>query len=136
MKSIRLRCAATLVSMMALCAVPNVVSLGTLKEISTPYVGFYNCESLRIGNRDFTEQADATLELGADGEGKVRYKNAFGKEQTVSFTYVYDAEKGVLTAEIPDGKQKKKVHVPFEKGESVFSENLSGRAFFAKFTRK
>ncbi len=131
-----MHCAAALVSLMALCAVPNVVSLGTLKEISTPYVGFYDCESLRIGNRDFTEQAEATLELTADGKAVLRYKNVFGKEQTLSFDYAYDVEKGVLTAEIPDGREKKKVHVPLEKGKIVFSENLSGKAFFAKFSRK
>ncbi len=136
MKSIRLYCATALVSLLSVFGKPNVISLGTLKEISTPYVGYYTCEVLRIGNRDFTDESKATLELLTDGTATLRYKNMFGKEKSVEIPYTFDTKKNIITATVPDGRSEKVVQAKYENGEIILSENLSGKPFFAKFTRK
>lgn len=136
MKKIRLYCASALVSLLSIFGKVNVLSLGTLKEISTPYIGYYSCETLRIGNRDFTDESKATLELSTDGTATLRYKNMFGKEQSVEIPYTFDMEKNIITATVPDGRSEKVVQAKYEKGEIILTENLSGKAFFAKFTKK
>ena len=40
MKKIKLYCASMLISAMALFASPSVLSMGTLKELAVPYVGY------------------------------------------------------------------------------------------------
>ena len=136
MKKIRLYCASALVSLLSIFGNANVLSLGTLKEISTPYIGYYSCETLRIGNRDFTDESKATLELSSDGMAVLRYRNAFGKTQSLEMPYTFDSEKNIIMATVPDGASKKIVQAKYEKGGIIVSENLSGKAFFAKFTKK
>lgn len=136
MKSIKLHCAAALVGLTALISAPNVLRLGTLKEFAKPFVGEYTCENLQIGDRDFTKQLEATLEIDADGTCTLRWKNVFGKEQTKSFPYEYEREKERLLLTVPEGRGEKKISLRLEKGEVLVAENLSGRALIAKFSRK
>ena len=134
MKRIRLYCA-SLLAFVGLLAMPNVLTLGTLKEISTPYIGYYQCESLRIGGINFPADS-VRLELGSEGVATLYWKIPLGKEQSFSCSYSYDEEKGVLTMEVPEGKEKKIFKIPFKNGQIIVAESLSGKAFFAKFTRK
>ncbi|MBQ2740720.1 MAG: hypothetical protein IJF39_03760 [Clostridia bacterium] len=135
MKRIRLYCASALVSLLTLFSVPNVLQLGTLKEISTPYVGYYQCETLRIGGRDYAGDVNARLEVGTE-EMTLIWKAPLIGEQRLSFPYEYDESAQSFFLTVPDGKGEKRVRMTYEKGELTLSENLSGKAFFARFSRK
>ena len=136
MGKIKLRCAAALVAATALFSTPSVLQLGTLREFSAPYVGEYRCETLRIGGIDLLKDFDVRLELSGEGMMTIVWKNLFAKEQSVSVPYVLDEKSGLVTVTVPDGKGEKKIRFSLDSGEIVISENLSGKAFFAKFTRK
>ena len=136
MKSIKLRCASALAALMALFSVPSVLRLGLLKDFAKPFVGEYACESIQIGNRDFTKQLEAKLEIGGDGNSVFRWKNVFGKEQSKSFPYEYDEERQALILLVPEGRGEKRVALRLEKGEVLIAESLSGRALIARFSRK
>ena len=136
MKKLKLRCAAALVAATALFSTPSVLRLGTLKEFTTPYTGEYRCEILRIGQMDFVKDLDVRLELSEDGRLSVRWKNVFAKEQSTSFPYEYDPSSGYVTVTVPDGKSEKQVRFLLDSGEIVIAETLSGKAFFAEFSRK
>ncbi len=110
--------------------------MGTLREFSAPYTGEYRCEVLRIGSLDLLKDFDVRLELSGDGTLNLRWKNLFGKDQSFSHPYEYDEKTGLVTVAVPDGKSEKKIRFLLDAGEIVLSETLSGKAFFAKFTRK
>jgi hypothetical protein len=135
MKGIRLYCATALVSLLAFCSTPSVLGLGTLKEISTPYVGYYQCKTLRIGSKDFADTLNARLEVRSDGTLTLIWRSLFGTEQTMQFAYEYDEKAQAFFLTVPDGKGKKRVCMPYEKGSITLSENLSGKAFFIEFTQ-
>lgn len=136
MGKIKLRCAAALVAATALFSTPSVLRLGTLREFVTPYVGEYRCEVLRLGGLDLLKDFDVCIELSGEGSLSLRWKNFFSKEQSMSFPYEYDLQTGFVTVTVPDGKSEKKLRFSLEAGEIIISETLSGKAFFAKFTRK
>ena len=131
----KMYCAAALVSMMVLFSTPSVLALGTLKELSTPYVGEYRCTQLRIGKREFPTDG-VRLELSGDGEAKLWWKNALGKEQSCVYTYVYDEPSGELLVTVPIGKEEKIFKIFYESGEIIIAESLTGKGFFAKFSKK
>ena len=135
MKKIKLYCASMVISAIALLSSPNVLSLGTLKEMAVPYVGEYRCEQLRIGNTELPTDG-VRLELGANGEAIIYWKTAFGKEQSHSYLYSYNETEKSFHISISMGKEQKTFKVPYQNGELIFSETLSGKAFFAKFTKK
>ena len=134
-KRIRLYCASALVSLLTIFSAPSVLQLGTLKEISTPYLGYYQCDTLRIGEKDFADEVNARLEVG-DKVLTLVWKLPFGGEKSRSFPYEYDEETGSFFLTVPDGRGEKRVRMSYEKGEITMRENLLGRAFFARFTRK
>ena len=72
----------------------------------------------------------------AKGMMTIVWKNLFAREQSVSVPYALDEKSGLVTVTVPDGKGEKKIRFSLDSGEIVISENLSGKAFFAKFTRK
>ena len=135
MKRIRLYCASALVSLLTLFSAPSVLQLGTLKEISTPYVGFYQCKTLRIGSRDFADELNARLEVRSDGTLSIFWRSLFGAEQTMQFPYEYDESTQSFFLTVPDGRGEKRVRMPYEKGSITLSETLSGKAFFVEFSR-
>ena len=136
MKSIKLRCATTFVALTALFSAPNVLQLGTLKQLTTPYIGYYRCETLRIGSHELLNGDDVRLQLGDDGQMTLTWENAFGKKKFMSFPYEYNQETGVLTLTIKEYGGEKRWDIPFNDGEIIISETLNGKAFFAKFSRK
>ena len=136
MGKIKLRCAAALVAATALFSTPSVLRLGTLREFVTPYVGEYRCEVLRLGGLDLLKDFDVRMELSSDGVLSLRWKSFFAKEQSIAFPYEYDLQTGYVTITVPDGKLEKKLRFSLDSGEIIISETLSGKAFFAKFTRK
>ena len=136
MGKIKLRCAAALVAATALFSSPSVLSLGTLREFAAPYKGEYRCEVLRIGGIDLLKDFDVRLELSGEGTLNLRWKNLFAKEQSYSVPYEYDGTTGLVTVTVPDGKSEKKIRFMLDAGEIVLSETLSGKAFYAKFSRK
>ena len=135
MKKIKLYCASMLISAMALFASPSVLSMGTLKELAVPYVGYYRCEQLRIGNTELPTDG-VRLELSGSGEAIIYWKTALGKEQSRSYQYSYNDAEKTFYISIPIAKEQKIFKVPYQNGEVIFSETLSGKAFFAKFTKK
>lgn len=135
MKRIRLYCATALVSLCTIFSVPSVLRLGTLKEISTPYVGYYQCETLRIGSKDYADTVNARLEVRSDGTLSLVWRSVFGVEQTMEFPYEYDEKTQAFFLTVPDGKGEKRVRMSYEKGSITLAETLSGRAFFVEFTR-
>ena len=128
-------CATALVSLLTLFSVPSVLRLGTLKEISTPYVGFYQCKTLRVGNRDFADEVKARLEVRSDGTLSLAWRSFFGTEQTMQFPYEYDEKLQAFFLTVPDGKGEKRVRMQYEKGSITLSETLSGKAFFVEFSQ-
>ena len=134
-KRIRLYCASALVSLLTIFSTPSVLQLGTLKEISTPYVGYYQCKTLRIGGKDYADEANARMEVRSDGTLSIFWRSPFGAEQTVQFPYEYDEKEQAFYLTVPNGKGERRMRLPYEKGSIILSENLSGRAFYIEFTQ-
>ena len=131
-----MHCAAALIAMTAFLSMPNVLRLGTLKEVSAPYVGFYKCETLRIGSKDFANEADARIEIDGEGQLTLTWKTLLGGEQSLTFPYEYDEKGQAFIVAVPDGKSQRKIKLSFIDGALTVSETLSGKALFAKFSRK
>jgi hypothetical protein len=76
------------------------------------------------------------LELDGNGRATVYWKNLRGKTQSYACAYEFNEEARMLIATVFVGKEEKNFKVPYENGEITLSETLSGKAFFAKFSKK
>lgn len=108
--------------------------MGSLKDISKPYTGMYECENLSIGGRDMTDSFESvTLELKGDGKFLLQYRTAAGKEGDYEGEYTLDEERSEITFSSKMGARQKSFTFPYERGTVRIDYNLMGRLLHAEF---
>ena len=100
MKTIKLRSSLLVGICVLLAAFSNFFALknSSLKEISKPYFGIYECERARLGDKDLLlEYAKLTLELRRGGVFTLHYCEKNGREGELQGRYSYDEKTQTIT---------------------------------------
>ena len=120
------------VFLLAGCETEN---LSSLKDISRPYTGVYECEKISLGDRDMTDKFEKlTLELKPDGTFTAAYETAEGRQGSYSGAYALDTEKGEIVLSAKQGTRTGSFTFPYEKGTIVIDRNLFGTPLHAEFS--
>lgn len=113
----------------------NVSEMSTLSDLSKPYVGFYECEQIQLGNEDMTERFDyIRLELSYGGEFSLTYKSKEGNEGGYGGTYSADTGAHKITLNANVGQMRKSFTFPMENGKIYADYMLRGKLLHAIFS--
>ena len=125
-------CAGLAVLMLVLPACGN----GSLKDITKPYLGEYECKSATLGEKDYAQDFSfIRLELKKDDEFTLYYSAKNGKKGEETGTYSYDEKEETLTITYGDlGVLKRKF--PLKNGEIFVSVPIGSQTLSMKFARK
>lgn len=108
--------------------------MGSLKDVTRPYTGIYECEELSVGGKDLREKFEKiTLELKPDGTFTAAYSTAEGSGASIDGAYTLDTEKGEITLSAKQGARSRAFTFPYEKGTIRIERNLFGRLLHAEF---
>ena len=108
--------------------------LGSLKDVSRPYAGLYQCEKITLGGRDMTEKFEKlSLELKQDGQFELSYLTAEGNEGGYRGNYEIDSEEKEITFSARQGTRQRSFSFPYEKGAVRIDYNLFGTLLHAEF---
>ena len=108
----------------------------SLKDITKPYLGVYECESATWGQREYLEEFSyIRLELLPKNVFKLYFELKAGKKGEERGKYEFDKERGVITLSL-DGREEIKRDFPLEKGSIVFSLPIASKMLVMKFTQK
>ena len=119
------------VMLMSAC---NVSEMGTLSDLSKPYSGFYECESIYLGSDDYTEHFDyVRLELQYGGTFKLSYRDKNGGKGSYGGTYSANPEAGEITFTAMLGLSRKSYTFPMEKGKIYVDYMLRGKLLHVVF---
>ncbi len=109
---------------------------GSLKDVTKPYLGEYECQSATLGEKDYVEDFSfIRLELKQDNEFTLSYSAKNGKKGEESGTYTYDEQEETLTLIYGElGVLKRKF--PFKNGEIFITLPIGLQTLSIKFARK
>lgn len=86
-----------LVGVMSLLLLPNF-RFGSLKEITKPYLGVYECVEAKLGEKDYLGYfEEICLELKSDGSFTLCYCEKNGEKKKEIGKYKYDPKKKTVT---------------------------------------
>lgn len=105
----------------------------TLKEITKPHLGVYECKEAKLGSDDYLPRFEnVTLELKADGEFILTFKEKGGKEHREKGKYTYNPERGIIT--LMGGSMKREF--PLKDGVLRFQLSIGGKWLSVLFEQK
>ena len=114
------------------CAVED---MGSLPDLSRPYVGVYECEELFLGGEDMTKKFEfVRLELLYGGEFRLVYRTASGGEG--GYGGAYEMKDDQITFSVKQGMLRRSYTFPVEKGSILIDYNLYGHLLHAEFKMK
>ena len=123
----------------AICSL--ILALGfcpsdSLKSITKPYLGEYECTQAMLGNQDLLKEYDyITLELKADETYVLRYGKDGEDPHEETGKYTYDEKRQELNVDFgTKGVFKRKF--PLKKGELVVSFRVGIKQLLVKFEQK
>ncbi len=71
----------------------SALKVGSLTDITKPYLGEYECKSATYGKKDLLEKISCVvIELREDNTFVLRYKDKKGKQKEETGEYTYDSE--------------------------------------------
>lgn len=125
----------------SLCA--GIVSLlfalapvkGSLKDITKPYLGGYECKSAKLGEKEYLDDFSyIRLELKADESFSLYYAFKGGEKREETGRYKYDAEKKSVTL-VGEGFGKKvfQKSFPLDKGKLFITFQVGGKTLIMEF---
>lgn len=125
-------CAALVATLLALPACGN----GSLKDVTKPYLGEYECKSATLGEKDYFDNFSfIRLELKKDNEFVLSYSAKNGQKGEEAGKYVYDEKEETLTITYGDfGVLKRKF--PLKNGEIYVTLPIGTQTLSMKFARK
>lgn len=125
-------CAGLAALLIALPACGN----GSLKDVTKPYLGQYECESATLGEKDYAQDFSfIRLELKKDNEFTLYYSAKNGQKGEESGTYTYDEQEETLTISYGEfGVLKRKF--PLKNGEIYVTLPIGSQTLSMKFARK
>ncbi len=105
----------------------------TLKDISKPYLGVYECTRVTIGSKDCKEDFSCLrLELKNEEDFLLLYKDTLGNEKRMEGKYRYENGK-IVFLERGTGKARA---FPLENGLLTVSVPMGGKTLIVQFERK
>ena len=109
---------------------------GSLKDVTKPYLGEYECQNATLGERDYAKEFSfIRLELKKDNEFTLYYSAKNGKKGEESGTYLYDETDETLTLTYGElGVLKRKF--PLKNGEIYIVLPIGNQTLSMKFARK
>ncbi len=109
---------------------------GSLKDITKPYLGEYECKSATLGEKDYVEDFSfIRLELKKDNEFTLSYSAKNGRKGEETGTYTYDEKEETLIITYGDfGVLKRKF--PLKNGEIYVTLPIGRQTLSLKFARK
>lgn len=112
----------------------NVKEMSSLGEISKPYAGLYECESLTLAGKEMSENFKKLyLELNADNTFTLIYRGTEGKKGGYAGHYEYDEEAHTITFYAYVGRRSRAYSFPMEKGKIYIDYNLGGQLLHGVF---
>ncbi len=137
MKKFRLQSAALLGALILGFTIPKVSTLSSLKEVSAPHAGCYECKTLTLDGKDcLAFFSFVGLEIDGNGQMVLSYKDKAGNRGEKTLSYEYEEGSGQLVVIYEVGDRKIKKSAGFEKGEIVFTHQLDGKLLVAVFSSK
>lgn len=122
-----------LFTLLFFCACDVEQDMGSLPELSKPYAGMYECNSLTLGGKDMLPRFDyVRLELKGSGEYLLSYRTAEGAEGGYQGNYVVDPERQEISLIAKTGARKQSFVFPMEKGIISVNYNLYGNLLHAE----
>ena len=127
----------------AICAAISTPALlfsscgnGSLKDVTKPYLGEYDCKSALLGDVDFLDEFSyIKLELKQEGTFSLYYATKEGKKGEETGQYVYDEENETLTfSHAGLGEVKRKF--PLKEGSLSIVLPLGAKTLTMQFSRK
>ncbi len=114
---------------------PNVKN-PNLTDITSPHLGFYECEYARLSGEEFSDDFEYIyLELKANETFVISYCKKGGKEQKEQGKYKYDKEKESVAFFLSDANALKRTF-PLKDGELLITLRFGGKTLNAKFKQK
>ena len=109
---------------------------GSLKEITKPYLGVYECKSILLAGKEFlTNDQRIALELKKNGVFTLYYKNVDEEAQTLEGKYRYD-EKTHCIQFLWEDKNVFKQSFPIENGQIILQYQFGTCSYKAIFEQK
>ncbi|MDE5897383.1 MAG: hypothetical protein K2H43_06190 [Clostridia bacterium] len=125
--------AGVLCVLLALCGC-SVQEMSTLPELSKPYLGIYECETLRIGDTDFCDRFEyLNVELKYSGDFVLSYRGTDGNQTELSGKYKADPEAGEITFSARTGLRNSSFTFPLQEGKITVDYNFGGKLLHAVF---
>ncbi len=114
----------------------SALKVGSLTDITKPYLGEYECKTAMYGKKDLFEHfTNIVLELREDNTFALRFEDMKGKKREEKGTYEYDKEKNVFRFKLR-GKREIKRDFVLEKGIVSGALKLGRRTLYLQFEQK
>lgn len=111
----------------------SVDEMSSLPEITKPYTGVYECESLMLGGRDFLPHFEKLyLELEPSGSFALHY-SADGRKGGYEGKYERNEEEQTITFYSYVGRRAQAYTFPMQKGKIYVEYNLGGQLLHGVF---
>ena len=112
----------------------DVSEMGSLPELSKPYVGVYECEKLTLGGEEMLEKFEKIqLELEYKGDFTLSYLTLEGMEGEYEGEYEVSVDDEEIKLAMTSAGEEKQFYLRMEKGEILFDYNLGGKLLHASF---
>ena len=135
LKTVKMKTSLCSVIACLLFCFPSIKS-GSIKDITKPYLGEYQCQSATLGEQDYMQNfAYIKIELLPDNTFNLHYKAKDGRQGAQSGTYAYDEEKKSITFSL-GGKEEWKRCFPLDKGTLTLTFPVGTQTFCMQFQRK
>ena len=113
----------------------NVSEMGSLPELSKPYVGVYECEELSLGGEEMLGKFEKIqLELEYKGDFTLSFLTLEGMEGEYEGEYEVSVADEELKLSMTSAGAEKSFYFRMEKGEILLDYNLGGKLLHAVFT--
>ena len=112
----------------------DVSEMGSLPDLSKPYVGVYQCEKLTLGGEEMLEKFEKIqLELEYKGDFLLSFQTLEGLEGEYEGEYEVSIEDEEIKLSMTSAGAEKYFFFRMEKGEILFDYNLGGKLLHASF---
>lgn len=118
-------------ALLTLCGC-DAAKMSSLRDVTHPYAGVYECKRLVLGGRDITELCPLTVELFGDGSYSLVYRREDGDEEQRCGEYAVDLSRREIT--FSDGAGRS-VPFAYEEGRLLVSYSLMGTLLYAELSQ-
>ena len=123
-----------LCSLFVLCACEKVEDMGSLPDLTKPYMGEYTLKKLTVGGEDYTEKFESVkLTLDYDGGFELSYQEKDGQSGSYAGEYEVSSEREEITFSSKAGLRTVQRTFPMKNGSSLIDMKLGVKLLHAEF---